>query len=127
MKKTYTNLKTDRKDQNFTAIIPITLGLVFEQKEEKAWVIKKIYGKISLTVENPQNIPIGEIQLLRKVNDGNFEVLKGFDPSDISANTIVYLDKFLHKNNSYQYKMVVTDTQGNILKQFPDDPVSHNP
>lgn len=113
-----------------TGFIPvITIGLEVQKGTERAWIIRRDFGRITITVNKEAPYTVARYRLWRKVAGGTFEPRKDFIESDFSYGRLVYVDKYLDKGKSYVYKVEAlncfdqvvassfeTGTTGSLLK-----------
>ncbi len=90
----------------------IKLSLAGERKTEKAWIIRKDYGKLYMTVKGSLN-DVSRFVIQRSVNGGAYEEIKSIDPSEFqSGGSYIYYDKYLEKGKTYKYKFIAFDNKG---------------
>jgi hypothetical protein len=94
-----------------------SLGLQISAQRtvEKAWLIQREYGTLTITVDNPALIPIGQIIIYRKTGAGGYQNHQQISGSSIQGNQVIYHDTFLQNGVSYTYKVVALDVQGTPL------------
>ena len=109
--RTYNTVTSDISNQDYTAF-PIVLSLQASRETESAWIIRRQYGKIELSVENPENIPLAKYTIFRKEGSGIFLVLKEIPDSQLQDGTYLYYDKYLDKAKTYTYKFTAVDAAG---------------
>lgn len=90
----------------------IVLTLQAERLEEKAWMIKKYFGRIQLSVDNSGNVPVQKYVLYRKQAGNSYQSIMEITPSQLQNGAFTYLDKYLDKNASYTYKIMAYDSSG---------------
>lgn len=89
-----------------TGFIPaITIGLEVQKGTERAWIIRRDFGRLTVTVNKEAPYAVARYRLWRKVFGGDFELRKEFQESDFSYGRLVYVDKYLEKGKSYIYKV----------------------
>jgi hypothetical protein len=93
----------------------ISLGLSGQRLVEKAWIIQREYGKLTVTVDNPAAIVVDMYVIYRKTGGQGYQVLQQLGGSSISSAQWVYTDTFLELGTSYSYKIVALDALGNII------------
>jgi hypothetical protein len=99
-----------------TGFIPsITLTLQAQRLVERAWIIRREYGKIDLTVTKSAPFNVTTYRLSRKTGTGPYVALKDFTEADFPAGHLTYLDMFLAGNASYAYKVEALDCGGRII------------
>ncbi|MGQ9801671.1 MAG: DUF7948 domain-containing protein [Candidatus Saccharicenans sp.] len=107
----------------------ITIGLEVQKRTERAWIIRRDYGLITITVAKEAPYTIARYRLWRKPSGGSYELRKEFVEGDFSYGRLMYIDKYLEKGRSYIYKVEAlncfdqvvatsseTGTTGSLLK-----------
>jgi hypothetical protein len=99
-----------------TGFIPsITLALQVQRLVERAWIIRREYGKIDLTVTKSVPFNVTTYRLSRKTGTGAYVALKDFTEADLPAGRLTYLDMFLAGDASYSYKVDALDCGGRVI------------
>ena len=93
----------------------VSLGLSGQRLVEKAWIIQREYGKLTVTVDNPASIVVGTYVIYRNAGGQGYQVLQQLEGSSVSGAQWVYDDTFLEPGTSYSYKIVVLDALGNSI------------
>lgn len=89
-----------------TGFVPvITINLEVQKASERAWIIRRDYGRITISVNKETPYNVSRYRLWRKVTGGEFELRKEFQEGDFNYGRLVYLDKYLEKGKSYVYKV----------------------
>ncbi|MFC2156120.1 SBBP repeat-containing protein, partial [Acidobacteriota bacterium] len=109
--RTYEVVTSNRTGQDYTAYYMV-LHLSASRESESAWIIRRYYGKINLTVDNPGNIPVAQYIIHRKELAGNYLPVREIPVSQLQDGTYLYYDKYLDKDKSYTYKFSVVDAGG---------------
>ncbi len=87
-----------------------------ERKEERAWIIRKHYGKIEIAVDNPDAVPVSKFIVYR--NEGlDYYAVKEILPSEIELQNgnFSFNDEYLEKNMTYTYKVEALDLDGRVI------------
>ena len=92
----------------------VSLILAGERKTEKAWIIRKDYGKLYLNINDPVNTAT-KFVIQRSTKGGGYEGIKSISSSEITGTTYTYYDKFLEKDKTYRYRFIAYDSAGTIL------------
>lgn len=99
-----------------TGFIPsITLTLHAQRLVEQAWIIRREYGKIDLTVTKSAPFNVTTYRLSRKTGTGPYAAIKDFTEADLTAGQLTYLDMFLTTGVSYTYKADALDCGGRVI------------
>ena len=91
----------------------VSLGLSGQRLVEKAWLIQRDYGKLTVTVDNPASIVVDVYVIYRKAGGQAYQILQQLEGSSVSGAQWSYNDAFLEPGTSYTYKIVALDALGN--------------
>lgn len=106
----------ERRIQFFSGINTLLyISIDLERLWEKAWILKKEYGKITISFQNPTDYGIAKFILHRKIKGETFSRLAELSANDFSNEQQVYLDKFLESGQSYIYKIEAEDKAGIVI------------
>jgi hypothetical protein len=103
------NLKQTGTDQ-ITVQRRVQVNLSAMRKTEKAWIIKKDYAEILVTLPDYGVADVSRMHILRSIENGSFEIVKDILAGDLQNNTFQFIDKYLDSNKSYTYKVIVIDS-----------------
>jgi hypothetical protein len=99
-----------------TGYIPnIGLTLQVLRQVERAWIIRREYGRIMLTVTKSAPFNVTTYRLSRRTGTGTFQTIKDFTEADLPAGSLTYNDTFLAAGTSYSYKVEAYDCGGRII------------
>ncbi len=99
-----------------SALIPvINLSLEVEKRTERAWIIRRDYGYITVVVNKEVPYTVARYRLWRKPVAGGYELRREFIESDFSYGRLVYIDKYLDKGKSYVYRIEALDCTGRVI------------
>lgn len=91
---------------NGNGFIPvINISLQVQKGTERAWIIRRDYGRITITVNKEAPYPVARYRLWRRLTSGTYELRKEFIESDFSYGRLIYVDKYLDRGKSYVYKL----------------------
>ncbi|MCR4396172.1 MAG: fibronectin type III domain-containing protein, partial [Candidatus Saccharicenans sp.] len=113
-----------------SGFIPVlTISLEVQKGTERAWIIRRDFGRLTITVNKEAPYTVARYRLWRKASGGSYELRKEFLEGDFSYGRLVYVDKYLEKGKSYVYKVEAlncfnqvvassaeTGTTGSLLK-----------
>jgi hypothetical protein len=92
----------------------LTVSLSGERKTERAWIIKREYGKLNISVSNPSGMSYTLI--IQKSTDGaGYGDIKSVSSSEISGGDYTYYDKYLEKGVNYGYMIIIKDSSGKTI------------
>jgi hypothetical protein len=99
-----------------TGFVP-TIGLTLQVQRltERAWIIRRDYGLISLTVTKSAPFNVTTYRLSRRTGTGSYQPIKDFTEGDLPAGHLTYVDMFLANGTNYTYKVEALDCGGRIL------------
>ncbi len=91
------------------------LNLSAQRLIEKAWIIQRQYGGLTVSIINPASVPIDRYVIYRKTGSGDFQVLATVPGSTVAGGQLAYADMFLEPGMSYTYKVVAYDAVGTAI------------
>ena len=80
----------------------------------------KYYGELTMSVENPQNIPVSEYVLYHKISNGSFTEIQRFTDADFTNNSLVFQDKYLEEGKTYSFKLMAYGASNQLLGSSPE-------
>ena len=91
-----------------------TILLNAVRKTERAWIIRKDYAEVGITIsEHPAYpIPVSKY-ILYRLDNGSWIQISQYN----SAGSYTYIDKFLEKGKPFSYKMSALDSNGAIVSE----------
>ena len=99
-----------------TGFVPtIGLALQVQRLTERAWIIRRDYGLINLTVTKSAPFNVTTYRLLRRAGAGSYETIKDFTEADLPSGVLTYVDMFLATGTNYTYKVEAMDCGGRII------------
>jgi len=113
--RTFSAVLNSQTNQDFEAILSLMVTLRAERKTESAFIIRRDYGLLTLTVGNGNQVPGIRYVIERNISGGAYQVINEFSDPDLANGTYVYYDKFLDKDKSYTYRVLAFDPAGNTL------------
>jgi CSLREA domain-containing protein len=93
----------------------VIIHLNASRQEEKAWIIKKLYGKLVINVENTGAANVSRYVIERKEGDGNYHTVKEIPASEFQGNTYTYHDIGLNADTEYTYRVTAVDGIGMVV------------
>jgi len=98
---------------------PPGLAIQGVRKEERAWIIRKDYAELTLTVTPPASgcpLPIASYRLQRRQDQGAWVTAKEIAPTEFTSQghvlTLALIDKYLERKTAYTYRLVALDAGG---------------
>jgi len=113
--RTYPAVLSGQTNQDFEAILSLMVTLRAERKTESAFIIRRDYGLLTLTVGNGNQVPGIRYVIERRISGGAYQMIKELTDPDLANGTFVYYDKYLDKDKSYTYRVLAYDPAGNTL------------
>jgi len=92
----------------------ILLNLQTSRVTEKAWIVKKDFGRLQFSADNRGAVPIGKFVVYRKEGNGGFQKIGEINPVSGSSN-YTYNDGTIQPNLTYTYKIEVVDVNGKVV------------
>jgi len=93
----------------------LSLNLSAQRLVEKAWIIQRQYGGLTVAIVNPASIPIDRYVIYRKAGSGDLQTLATVSGSTVVGGQLTYADMFLEPGTSYTYKVVAYDALGTAV------------
>ncbi len=94
---------------------PIEMRLQAAWKEEKAWIIKRCYGDITLSAAHVPVSAVSEFAVYRKETNGAFELVKEIPVENLQNGSYTFPDKYLESGKSYIYQAKAYGLNGELL------------
>ena len=125
---TITASATDTNGQQDSYAISVTvqninLSIKASRGEERAWLVRRQYGKIELSVGDIGSVTISKYVIYRKEAGGTYNIVKEIEGSEALGGTFVYYDKYLEGIKTYLYRAVALGTNGQILASSHEETV----
>ncbi|MGZ7066506.1 MAG: hypothetical protein ACXVI6_09125, partial [Candidatus Aminicenantales bacterium] len=99
-----------------TGFVPtIGLALQVQRLTERAWIIRRDYGLITLTVTKSAPFNVTTYRLSRKAGAGSYQTVKDFTEADLPSGVLTYADTFLATGTTYTYKVEALDCGGQVI------------
>jgi hypothetical protein len=95
----------------------VSLGLSGLRLVERAWLIEREYGRLTVTVVNPGAIVVNRYVIYRNAGGQGYQILQQLEGSSVSGTEWSYDDTFLEPGTSYAYRIVALDALGNFICQ----------
>jgi ELWxxDGT repeat protein len=109
----------DTSGQKGTARVDVTVKNTFPihvlRYTEKAWIIKKQYGKLVLDVKDTRSNTTAKYVIYRKVDGGAYQSIKEIPASELQTGSFTYFDKYLEKDKTYTYKAEAYNSLGKVI------------
>jgi hypothetical protein len=94
---------------------PIGISLLAAWKEEKAWIVKRYYGEITLSAANVPAGSVSKFTVSRKEMNGVYESIKEIPAADLQNGSYTFPDKYLESGKSYLYQAKAFGLNGELL------------
>ncbi len=102
---------------------PVYVTIQAERKEERAWIVRKDYGELTLTVENPNAVPVLKYIIYRGQGGGEYEAIREIPAADLQTGEFSFLDEFLDKDTEYTYKAEVVAPGGRVIEVSSEETI----
>jgi len=102
--------------------IPISVLIDGQRKEERAWLIRKQYGEITINLKNLEEIDshgnplVSKVLIYRTSPLGGYEFKAEIPIDDFQDLRYVYFDKYLDRDTAYTYRVDALDSYGNVIQ-----------
>jgi hypothetical protein len=94
-----------------------SLTLSGQRLVERAWMIRREFGRLTVAVNNPGSIPVGTYVVYRRAGAANEELLQQIAGSTVTSSPWTTNDAFLEPGTSYAYRVVALDAGGSVLAE----------
>lgn len=94
---------------------PIGISLQAAWKEEKAWIIKRYYGEITLAAAHVPAGSVSEFAVFGKETNGAYELIKEIPLDSLQNGSYTFPDKYLESGKSYIYQAKAYGLNGELL------------
>lgn len=102
--------------ESLLAGVTLDIQLQASRAVERAFIIKKGYGKLQVTVDNKGQIPIANYEILRSEGGGQSQPVGTIQPANIQYGVpYTYYDKYLEIGKSYTYVIYAYDANGALI------------
>jgi hypothetical protein len=93
------------------------LTLQLSRQEERAWLIRKQYAEILLTVDNPGDIPVSNYVIYRKesIVTDQYQAIKDIPAPEVQGGTYTCYDLLPRGDKAYTYKVEALDADGVVV------------
>ena len=95
----------------------ITLSISGQRLVEKAWIIQREYGRLTVSVVNPAGVPVSTYRVFRKSGSQAYLLLQEVAGSAVGGSPWTANDAFLESGTSYTYKVVAYDALGDVITE----------
>jgi CSLREA domain-containing protein len=103
------------KDQFNVLIDNTTIDLNVFRITDKAWIIRREYGKVMFTVTHAGSVPVSKYIIERREEGESYSTITEINESELTGNTYTYNDPLPNKNASYTYRVrAVSSTDMNV-------------
>ena len=102
-------------DETTVKVQNIVINLNVSKHEERAWIIKKQYGKVSFTIENTGNLSVSKYIIYRKKEGEEYSSIKEISNAELTQGFYTYYDLFSVENITYTYQIKAFDTDRMVI------------
>jgi len=102
--------------QSRVTVANMSLTLRGERKLERAWLLKKPYAKLAITVNNPDSkVPVNKLVIYRMDPGGSFSRLADASTHGNQGEEIPFIDPTIPSERTSVYKVEARDENGRVL------------
>ncbi|MGB2964896.1 MAG: Ig-like domain-containing protein, partial [Anaerolineales bacterium] len=94
------------EDEIQVTVNKLNLVLNVSREVEKAWIIQREYGKITLNVLDWGVLSVMKFLIYRMKAGSEYQIIKEITPEEIQGNEYTFNDLYLEKNSLYTYKVI---------------------
>jgi len=123
---TATATDTNGQQDSYTISVTvrnINLSIQASRGEERAWLVRRQYGKIELLAGDIGSATVSKYIIYRKEAGGTYNIIKEIEGSEALEGMFVYYDRYLERTKTYVYRAVVLGTNGQILASSNEETV----
>lgn len=99
----------------YTQFPEADIDLQVERKTIVAWIIRRDYADISVTVNNIHEIPVARAELYRKLSTASYILLQNIPGPEITDGFYQYTDEYLEVGMRCSYKVILYDIEDNVI------------
>lgn len=92
--------------KNIVLTLDVSLGV------DRAWLIKKNYGIVKLSIENPAGLDVSRYVLYRSADGAAYQSIQEVPAANISGNAHTFNDLTIQKGHAYSYRVEAFDAAG---------------
>lgn len=96
-------------------VIPIDINLLASRHEERAWIVRRSYARLDLSVLKLKWVEVLKFVVYRKKAADTYQVIGEIPGSELQDGDYIYIDKYLEKDVTYTYKVEALDLTGAVL------------
>ena len=93
----------------------VMLTVTESRREERAWLVTRDFGEISLSVHNPWQLVVAKYIIYRNEAGGEYLGIKEIPGSDVQGGSYIFNDTNLEKDKTYSYKAEALTESGEII------------
>lgn len=94
------------EDEIQVTVNKLNLMLNASREVERAWIIRREYGKINLNVIDWSVLSVMKFIIYKKKAGSEYQIIKEITPEEIQGNEYTYYDQYLEQNVLYTYKVI---------------------
>ena len=107
------------RDEIQVEIPNMVLSLQVNVEKERAWIVRRSYVELRITLDNPQGTEVARFVILRSRGGGGFAEIHEFPPADFQAGEYSYTDAYLDPG-TYGYRVEAVAVDGSLLTVSPE-------
>ena len=97
----------------FTTLFPRSIvEIEAERIQERAWLIKKYFGKVTINVKNLAAVPVSRVEIYRKIENETPVLMGEISSNELNNGSYIYYDKYLEEDKGYTYQVRTYDSAG---------------
>jgi len=90
------------------------------KETHSTWLISRVFGVVSFTVENLQDVPeLSVLTVYRQTNGSAFETVTTLGRSELRDGNYTYIDRALQDDLDYTYHVTAYDPMGLLIGRSP--------
>ena len=112
---------TETGRQDYTAIYGMIHAFSVQRKREQAWLIKRDYADIHVTIHYPEYAD--RFIIYRREQEKPYRLIREFFPADIEQGNFSYTDAFIDSDISYTYKLEALNSAKTVIATSGDQTI----
>ena len=110
---------TEVEEQISVTVGNLEIALQVENREERAWIIRRVYNHISISVVNSGEVPVARYTVTRRNGNGAPESIRVISPAEMQSGQFSFDDMAVDRSTIYTYTIVAATSDGKIVGRSP--------
>jgi len=88
------------------------LTLSGQRLVERAWIIEREFGRLTVAIDNPASVPVETFIVYRRAAGGGESIIQQIDGAAVTGSPLIVNDAFLEPGIAYTYRVEAVDAFG---------------